>query len=137
MKILRERQDHDVVEYCKHYNRRDRSGGYVFPCDEHGVIDMSKANPESVEEAKDETKFFPGRVEEHTTRWRENAVGECEVCGTEVELGHFTCTCDRCGADYNWAGQRLASRCQWGEETGETAADILVSDAELRRSLDD
>lgn len=31
--------------------------------------------------------------------------------------------CDKCGADYNSAGQRLAPRSQWGEETGETAAD--------------
>ncbi len=51
--------------------------------------------------------------------------GDCDVCGTEVELGHFTCTCDKCGADYNWGGQRLASRSQWGEETGESLSDIL------------
>ena len=31
--------------------------------------------------------------------------------------------CEKCGADYNSAGQRLADRSQWGEETGETAAD--------------
>lgn len=31
--------------------------------------------------------------------------------------------CDRCGAEYNSAGQLLAPRSQWGEETGETAAD--------------
>jgi hypothetical protein len=34
--------------------------------------------------------------------------------------------CDACGAEYNSAGQRLAPRCQWGEETGETAADLCV-----------
>ena len=51
--------------------------------------------------------------------------GLCDVCGTEVELGHFTCTCAKCGADYNWGGQRLAPRSQWGEETGENLSDIL------------
>ena len=51
--------------------------------------------------------------------------GLCEVCGTEVELGHFTCTCEKCGADYNWGGQRLANREQWGEETGESLSNIL------------
>lgn len=45
-------------------------------------------------------------------------------CGRIVECRGFTNTCD-CGADYNHAGQRLAPRSQWGEETGETAADIL------------
>ncbi len=51
--------------------------------------------------------------------------GICEVCGAIVELGHFTCTCPGCGADYNWGGQRLAPRSQWGEETGESLSDIL------------
>jgi len=44
-------------------------------------------------------------------------------CGREVECYAFTNTCD-CGREYNHAGQRLAPRSQWGEETGETAADI-------------
>lgn len=48
-------------------------------------------------------------------------------CGEELHahIGQFTITCDRCGADYNSAGQRLADRSQWGEETGETYADIV------------
>ena len=37
-------------------------------------------------------------------------------------------TCD-CGADYNWSGMRLAPRECWGEETGETAAEILMAEA--------
>lgn len=53
-------------------------------------------------------------------------------CGRRVECEGFTTTCP-CGADYNWAGQRLAPREQWGEETGETLADIEgpVYDEEL------
>ena len=40
--------------------------------------------------------------------------------------------CDRCPAEYSSGGQRLAPRSQWGEETGETAADYLqgVNDPE-------
>ena len=33
-------------------------------------------------------------------------------------------SCDKCGADYNSGGQRLADRSQWGEETGEHPADV-------------
>lgn len=40
-------------------------------------------------------------------------------CGTKVECDGFTNTCPKCGADYNFAGQLLAPREQWGEETGE------------------
>lgn len=47
------------------------------------------------------------------------------ACGRWLELDDpMTNTC-ACGADYNGSGQRLAPREQWGEETGETAADIL------------
>jgi len=51
-------------------------------------------------------------------------LGRCD-CGASVELGRFTCTCQHCGRDYNWAGTRLAPRPQWGEDTGESLADIL------------
>lgn len=39
-------------------------------------------------------------------------------CGRTVICRNFTNTCE-CGADYNSAGQRLAPRHFWGEETGE------------------
>jgi hypothetical protein len=51
------------------------------------------------------------------------ALWKCD-CGEELELPDFTNTCE-CGADYNSAGQRLAPREQWGEETGESLSDIL------------
>lgn len=49
------------------------------------------------------------------------------VCGHHVECRGFTNTCE-CGADYNMSGDRLAPREQWGEETGESADDILRID---------
>jgi len=44
-------------------------------------------------------------------------------CGCKVECSQFTNTCDRCNADYNFAGQHLAPREQWGEDTGEHYSD--------------
>ena len=61
------------------------------------------------------------RTEEWGTRLVR--VGKC--CGQELYLDGFTNTCEFCGADYNWAGQLLTPRDQWGEETGEHPADIL------------
>lgn len=49
-------------------------------------------------------------------------------CGRKVYCDGFTNTCD-CGRDYNWNGTLLAPRSQWGEETGETADDILMAEA--------
>ena len=56
----------------------------------------------------------------------ENAEGRCP-CGRTVELGHFTSTC-ACGRDYNWNGTELAPRSQWGEDTGESYADVADID---------
>lgn len=41
----------------------------------------------------------------------------------KVQCFNFTNTCELCGADFNFAGQRLAPREQWGEETGEHWSD--------------
>ena len=49
--------------------------------------------------------------------YKESAQIKC--CDVWLSLGKFTNTCDKCGADYNGSGQLLASRSQWGEETGE------------------
>jgi hypothetical protein len=65
-----------------------------------------------------------GVRELYHTYW-EPAIGECNRCGEEVILDGFTCTCDRCGIDYNMSGQQLCSREFWGEECNESAADIL------------
>ena len=70
-------------------------------------------------------KIVSETVRDEEGRVIEDAVGRC-TCGTLVELGSFTCTCDRCGKDYNWAGQELAPRECWGSGTNEYLSDILM-----------
>ena len=48
-----------------------------------------------------------------------------QCCGANLECPNFTNTCPKCGADYNWAGQGLAPRSQWGEETGEHPSECV------------
>lgn len=55
--------------------------------------------------------------------WNKVKIIRCK-CGEELECHGFTNTCI-CGRDYNWAGQLLAPRSHWGEETGESLSDIL------------
>jgi hypothetical protein len=62
------------------------------------------------------------------------AIGLCE-CGKKVVLLGFTNTCE-CNRDYNVCGQLLAPRGQWGEETGESASDILNYDYENAPEVD-
>lgn len=70
-------------------------------------------------------KVSEGRIVDYSKYDNVPAVGECDHCGRHVHLHGFTNTC-QCGADYNMSGQRLASRTQWGEETGESISDILA-----------
>jgi hypothetical protein len=56
-------------------------------------------------------------------RGHTRGVIRCE-CGREVVCYGFTNECD-CGRDYNMSGSLLAPREQWGEETGESLADIF------------
>lgn len=49
-------------------------------------------------------------------------------CGANFELvDWFEEQCPGCGRSYNGAGQELAPKSQWGEETGESLADIYSS----------
>lgn len=65
------------------------------------------------------------QITEHEYAWNGYAIIICPRCRRHVELCSFTNTCE-CGADFNMEGALLADRSQWGEETGETAADILM-----------
>jgi hypothetical protein len=50
-------------------------------------------------------------------------------CNNELVCNGFTNECS-CGRDYNFGGSLLADRSQWGEETGESASDILAADTD-------
>jgi hypothetical protein len=54
----------------------------------------------------------------------EPAEGRCYCGRTVVLYDPMTNTCG-CGREYNGSGQELADRRFWGEETGETAADLF------------
>ena len=75
--------------------------------------------------AKAQASGVKPEVREMRCSYRSPAIGQC-LCGAEVELEGFTNACNRCDRDYNSAGQLLAPRSQWGEETGESASDILM-----------
>ncbi len=62
-------------------------------------------------------------------KWQRSKV-EVKCCGEWFHCGGFTNTCEYCGADYNMSGQQLASRSQWGEDTGESVDDILSVDTD-------
>jgi hypothetical protein len=131
IQIIKRRKRHEGTEYTRSYDYKgERDWGFSFECDSKGKVDrdaLDLATRLTFLECCE--GFTNGRpvvyrgVESRDVSWTEPAVGLCD-CGAEVVLGGFTCPCD-CGRDYNSAGQLLAPREQWGEETGESLSDIL------------
>jgi hypothetical protein len=137
MKILSHRERREEITYNRFFEYADTPGsGFSFECDENGIVNMTGWS---------DTKFrnyngcVLGKINGLTVlnrgvralsnTWVEPAIGECSDCGDEVVLSEFTNTCG-CGTDYNMSGQMLAPREQWGEETGESVADIDETDTD-------
>ena len=139
MRILRQRRTVEAVSHMLWFERRDCPGaGYSFPCSEDGTVDATQLRPagqESLARVRgyEAALYLAPRVERVVSRWVEPRMGRC-ACGCEVELDRFTNSCE-CGRDYNSAGQELAPREQWGEETGEYLGDILRVDGMSEREI--
>jgi hypothetical protein len=134
MKIVKHSRFVEVVEHTRQFtypNQPDPYRGYGFTCDAEGNVDEAKLYPaglsayrECLAGAVDGHPIEDRGVQTFRRTEREPAIGRCD-CGAQVTLGNFTNTCSRCEADYNQAGQRLAPRAQWGEETGEHWTDCI------------
>jgi hypothetical protein len=128
--IISERSRVMRIEYGLHYDKRFLLGaGYAFPCNAQGKIDTEKLSLcllQSLNYCQQHgAEFDPPYVQTYVKYSTEPAVARCN-CGEPVCLEDFTNTCIVCGRDYNIQGDSLASRSQWGEETGETAAQLLA-----------
>jgi hypothetical protein len=125
--FIRQRTRSEVRYYTRMFDWRDgRGGGFSFPCDAEENL-LRQTPGEHYEKCLDGTYDV---VDRGVVSWVETYVEPAAIrcaCGREVELGHFTNTCP-CGRDYNWNGSLLATREQWGDETGETLAEILRID---------
>lgn len=105
---------------------------FSFECDQYGAVQFTKeAGLPAFENYRNcllgtHPVDKPHIETRHHSYWEPTLI-EC-YCGMELRCGSFTNTCNRCHKDYSSSGQLLATRSQWGEETGETASDILNYD---------
>lgn len=122
MRILSSSQRIRIEEFGLFFD--DGNGcGACFDCDKAGSVDVSKMAPAARANYEERlAKGQRGYVQDFSRHFWQAAVGEC-ACGAHVALQGFTNSCG-CGRDYNSAGQLLAPRACWGEETGEHPADI-------------
>lgn len=134
LRIIRESSFRDVIERFREFDYRGHAGwGFSFPCEAGGTV-----LPSCPEAARNLAACLAGVVDGRpvvdrgirtwTTSVRIPALAECH-CGARLELAGDV-ECHRCHREFNSAGQELAPRELWGEETGETAADYYAGRAE-------
>jgi len=105
-------------------NYPPRGGWYGFDADENGFVDRDALNPTARENFDYCCLMRPwGWLESWQEEYTVPGLMKCD-CGGELEMwrpgADIHC---KCGRSYTSSGQLLALRSQWGEETGETAAD--------------
>lgn len=130
MKVVREGKRQVTVERFRVFDYKDEpGGGYMFPCNVRGSVSASKLIPIALRNYYAcRHDFICGRkVEDKGIKAISNVdyqptVIECD-CGAHVELRTNSNQCE-CGRWYNMSGQLLVHPRFWGEETGETAAEI-------------
>jgi hypothetical protein len=121
--------------YSRVFDHVGQAGsGFGFPCDEQGNLLDDKERPLNASARANYAACLTGSVngypvadrgiERYTNRYTEPAIIECVDCRRAVTLTHDAVRC-ACGRYYNLSGQALSDPSNWGEETGETATDIL------------
>jgi hypothetical protein len=133
MEIIQESSLEVVMLHERHFwfEGHEKQWGYGFECEPDGTLrPLTPVQQERYAACLtgevDGRKVLDGGVEAYLRVVRQPRIGRC-VCGREVILQGFTCPCE-CGRDYDSAGNLLAPRECWGEETGETASDILLAE---------
>lgn len=77
----------------------------------------SKSHGEKIFKNKYDAEEYRYKMMDAARRAKVYTLIRC--CGKTLLCTDFTNTCDVCGADYNFNGDLLAPREQWGEETNE------------------
>ncbi len=133
-KFIRKARRVTVTSLVRVFDYADEPGsGFSFPCDEKG-LSRADGKPLNIGARANYAACLAGVVgghavidrgiERHEHRYNEPAIIACVACGKSVTLDHDSARC-RCGRYYSLSGQALSDPSNWGEETGETAADIL------------
>jgi hypothetical protein len=136
-KFLKRSQRVVHVEYALYFERDNGLGGGWGPsCDKDGNVSQEELAAKPIARQEWErvqdciargvpTGYLEPIIHEYRNRYVEPAVIECDTCQRPVTLHSAIENECACGAIYNMSGQALAPRECWGEETGETYADIV------------
>lgn len=127
---IREGERKEEVAYDLVFSRvSDPGSGWSFVCDEHGnpldVAPDHQARLLRIEALRNDPAYVEVGVREYRWSFWDPGAIRCDCGAVVVMHSAMTNTCDGCGADYNGSGQRLAPRHLWGEETNETAGEIM------------
>lgn len=118
--IIKERERKSETYYTYDFDI-DRNGGFSFPCDENGKIEIQNMTESAVNNynrcINNPQNFIFQGIRKHNCSYTEPAIGKCH-CGEEFELiSQYmgACECPNCGQWYNIFGQELLIPTEWEE----------------------
>ena len=107
---------------CSYEFDIDANGGFSFPCDENGIIDMSILTDEGKQNLifclNNTSKFqFTGK-RNHIIEYTDPAIMECDCEARFPLVNEYrgACECPECGQWYNLFGQKLENPQIWNKE---------------------
>ncbi len=97
----------------------DPTAGFSFDCDKQGNIIFTELRPEAYENLLlcfTDDRIAREGVQDFSYNIRHGATVKCD-CGNTVYCDNRDYnSCDKCPKEYNFYGQQLAPRSQWGSE---------------------
>lgn len=131
-KYIKRREYIESTTYSLFFaNDSEGMSGYGFDCDAAGKVfraNLTDCARETYDRLSSGVQPYAfSEIQRFDHSYADPAVIACDCCGAHVTLYGFTNTCEKCGTDYNMSGQELAPREQWGEEPGESYADLCVN----------
>lgn len=126
--IIKHAERKERITYCRSFvYTADPGAGFSFDCDKEGnLLNPTGVHLETFNKClSGEYDVIDTGIVEYRSTYTELAVLLCD-CGEQFEVyDPFYCECPKCLTPYNGMGQQLRPMNEWGEETGESLADIF------------
>lgn len=121
LKVIRESYE-ELIESYTLYFQTHKGGGYEFPCDKEGHVDINQLSDVAIPNYQkcisgEIATIRPPYVNDWSRMYRHPKVCKCH-CGRELGMygdGEGLVYCD-CGKCYNTAGYSIRPRSEWVEQ---------------------
>jgi len=111
MKIIKEKTRESQESYYREFIlKEDKLCRFIFDCDAEGNLDQTGWTVTRIQKYSDcingKISVIDRGVKKRVMNYTLPAIGICDVCGEEVMLDNYSCSCT-CGANYTMEGKKV------------------------------